>query len=349
MSREPFMPLAVSDFLGSSACAEMTGEQQAIYLLLLAHAWNQKEKGLPSRLDAIAKLTHLDLRKSRRDIVRVLTHFQQVSGRYYHTRVNRDIERVRARSEARRLAAEKRWSKNKKGEDTKQMQSECIAKAMHPSGYGYGYSSSSSSLEGGMQGGISAEPSNLESKGRFPVEPRNGPKNAQNGTFLSSEGHNLTQDPKRTADASYGPLRASTASKGISGSHQKEINAFALPMHPDSVDVESEARRLFDRWREAVNSADPQSSAMPVLRARLTDGWSPKQLELAIERKAIEVHAEAAKGVRYKLKNFFRDPRGEWTELLSDSWTEPVSRSDSTRTHQDPEVYRKFMERHSHD
>ena len=283
MSREPFMPLAVSDFLGSSACAEMTGEQQAIYLLLLAHAWNQKEKGLPARMDAIAKLTHLNLRKSRRDIALVLTQFEQVSGRYYNLRVNRDLERIRTRSEVAKRCAEKRWSKNREEKETEQKQCEGIAKAMHPSGYGYGSSSSSSSLEGGMQGGISAEPS-----------------------------------------------------------------------HPDSVDVESEARRLLELWREIVNSSEPQSSGMPVLRNRLTDGWSPAQLRLVVERKAAEVRAEAATSIRYKLRNFFRDPSGEWTELLSDSWTEPAPRdgepiSDGRMRPKNVQAIKGFLKRHEND
>jgi hypothetical protein len=89
--------------------------------------------------------------------------------------------------------------------------------------------------------------------------------------------------------------------------------------------LDDTARELLELWRESVNPSEPQSSAMPVLRARLSEGVSSVELRLVIERKAAEVRAEGGTTVPYKLKNFLRED-GDWTELLDESWKPPAAR-----------------------
>lgn len=128
MADAPCMPLWVSDFLGSSACSEMTGDQQALYLLMLVHAWNMKERGLPADHKKLRKLLGVTLGLWRRGLGvpakndsgrfleetrNILGNFQEESGRLFHKRVNEELTKVRERSDKARDAINERWRKER--------------------------------------------------------------------------------------------------------------------------------------------------------------------------------------------------------------------------------------------
>ena len=93
-------------------------------------------------------------------------------------------------------------------------------------------------------------------------------------------------------------------------------------------DIEKSTRELVEHWREFVNPSEPVSSAAPILRARLMDEWSAKQLALAMNRKSLEIQAEGNSKVTYKIHNFFGQAGG-WKETLHRDWSEPTKKKES--------------------
>lgn len=129
--------------------------------------------------------------------------------------------------------------------------------------------------------------------------------------------------------------RKGNARVGVGVVHHQKETPRAKPDHPDDVDVDADARRLLELWRREINSTEADSKALPTLRARLVDGWSPAQLRLAIERKAAEVQAEGRQDkLRYKVHNLFRDP--DWVELLSEKWQAPAAGDERPKPAPDP-------------
>lgn len=103
MSGQPFMPLFFGDFLASTA--EWSGEEQALYLLLLGHQWSIGS--LPAEPDLCRRLVRFERRLFSR-CWRVVSHkFVEKDGRL----INETLERHRARSleiqEKRALAGSK--------------------------------------------------------------------------------------------------------------------------------------------------------------------------------------------------------------------------------------------------
>lgn len=92
--KHPVMPLWVSDFLGSGACSEMTGDQQAFYLLMLVHGWNLGERGLPTDQAELRRLLRVSLRLFRSSFAIVSEQFYEQSGRFYHRRIDEEIAKL---------------------------------------------------------------------------------------------------------------------------------------------------------------------------------------------------------------------------------------------------------------
>ena len=103
MSGQPFMPLFFGDFLASTA--EWSGEEQALYLLLLGHQWSIGS--LPADPDLCRRLVRFERRLFSRCWQVVSRKFVEKDGRL----VNETLERHRARSleiqEKRALAGSK--------------------------------------------------------------------------------------------------------------------------------------------------------------------------------------------------------------------------------------------------
>lgn len=105
------MPLWVGDFLSSASCAELSGEEQALYLLLLVHCWNMGECGLPTNRRELKRLAKLELRMSYARVTKVLRMFYVRDTRYFHARIDDELLKVRERSKKASLSAKARWEK----------------------------------------------------------------------------------------------------------------------------------------------------------------------------------------------------------------------------------------------
>ena len=107
MSAQPYMPLYFGDFLASTA--EWTGEEQALYLILLGHQWSLGS--LPNDPEKVRRLSRWEKRAFTAAWETVQSKFVERDGRL----VNERLEEHRARSEEigrkRADAAAKRWSK----------------------------------------------------------------------------------------------------------------------------------------------------------------------------------------------------------------------------------------------
>lgn len=109
MADAPCMPLWVSDFFGSAACSEMDGDQQAFYLLMLAHSWNMKERGLPTDQTQLRRLLGVSLRLFRISFTNVSRQFYVKSTRMFHARVDEELAKVREKSKKASASASSRW------------------------------------------------------------------------------------------------------------------------------------------------------------------------------------------------------------------------------------------------
>jgi uncharacterized protein YdaU (DUF1376 family) len=86
--REPFLPLFVGDFLGSTG--EWSGESQALYLLLLAHQWTVGS--LPSDTDKLARLVRWERRIFLKHWETVKVKFPERDGRLLNQRLEEHRE-----------------------------------------------------------------------------------------------------------------------------------------------------------------------------------------------------------------------------------------------------------------
>jgi uncharacterized protein YdaU (DUF1376 family) len=96
--REPFLPLFVGDFLASTG--EWSGEEQALYLLLLAHQW--AVGSLPVEQDKLVRLSRWERRAFARCWGVVSGKFTERDGRLYNERLeeHRDHAQEVARKRA---------------------------------------------------------------------------------------------------------------------------------------------------------------------------------------------------------------------------------------------------------
>lgn len=81
--REPFLPLFVGDFI--AATGEWSGQEQGLYLLLLAHQW--AVGSLPADADRLAQLARWDRKSFMRCWPVVSVKFEEREGRLYNQRL----------------------------------------------------------------------------------------------------------------------------------------------------------------------------------------------------------------------------------------------------------------------
>lgn len=130
MSKQPFLPLFVGDFL--AATFTWSGEEQALYLLLLAYQWGSGP--LPNDARRLARAVRYDERTFRK-------LWPTVSGKFIETEgglLNPRLEQHRAKADAiaeknrtsGRAGADARWRLN--GERHESANGESIASATDP-------------------------------------------------------------------------------------------------------------------------------------------------------------------------------------------------------------------------
>jgi uncharacterized protein YdaU (DUF1376 family) len=124
--REPFLPLFVGDFLGSTG--EWSGEEQSLYLLLLAHQW--AVGSLPVEADKLARLCRWDRRAFLKCWDTVKAKFTERDGRLFNQRLEEHrehaLEVARKRSEIGSKGGSKRAA------NAKQLLSKCQPIAQPP-------------------------------------------------------------------------------------------------------------------------------------------------------------------------------------------------------------------------
>ncbi len=103
------MPLWVGDFLSSASCAELSGEEQALYLLLLVHCWNMGERGLPADTRDLARLVRYNFRTFSTHFQHLFDTFYVRDKRLFHTRVDEELAKVKEKSKKASASASIRW------------------------------------------------------------------------------------------------------------------------------------------------------------------------------------------------------------------------------------------------
>lgn len=98
--REPYLPLFVGDFL--AATAEWSGEERALYLLLLAHAWSIGS--LPTDTAKLARLCCWNPKSFDKLWPTVQTKFTEREGRLYNNRLEEHREHSREIGKRRAIA-----------------------------------------------------------------------------------------------------------------------------------------------------------------------------------------------------------------------------------------------------
>ncbi len=128
--REPFLPLFVGDFLGSTG--EWSGEAQSLYLLLLAHQW--AVGSLPVETEKLARLSRWDRRAFLKCWETVKVKFVERDGRLYNQRLEEHREHAASihskRTGAGKAGAEARWPKTGKTVGTTRSERLSAARAL---------------------------------------------------------------------------------------------------------------------------------------------------------------------------------------------------------------------------
>lgn len=117
--REPFLPLFVGDFLASTG--EWSGEQQGLYLVLLAHQW--AVGSLPTEIDKLIRLTRWERRAFVKAWEVVGEKFTVTDGRYFNQRLEEHRQHAVEIAGRRAIAGAKGGSK--RAANAKQMPSNC--------------------------------------------------------------------------------------------------------------------------------------------------------------------------------------------------------------------------------
>ena len=109
MAKQPFLPLFFGDFLASTA--EWSGEERALYLLILGHAW--AANSVPADPERLRRLLGYDKGTFSSAWPQVSTKFVEHEGRLYNERLEahrmKSEELAEKRSKVGRKGAEKRW------------------------------------------------------------------------------------------------------------------------------------------------------------------------------------------------------------------------------------------------
>lgn len=106
------MPLFVGDYLGDTT--HLTQGQHGAYLLLIMHYWQRES--LPSNQEQCYCIAHAMDEQTRCNADAVLRHFFRKEGdRYWHKRIDIQLEKAKSSYERRASAANSRWKKEKEG------------------------------------------------------------------------------------------------------------------------------------------------------------------------------------------------------------------------------------------
>lgn len=123
MSKQPFMPLFFGDFLASTA--EWSGEERALYLLMLSFQWSMGS--LPTDIKRLAKLVDYERRVFEEHWPQVSKKFVEEDGRLYNLRLETHREKSRQIGELR--ASQGRNGGIKSGE-TRRRKAEAMASGL---------------------------------------------------------------------------------------------------------------------------------------------------------------------------------------------------------------------------
>lgn len=110
--QQPFLPLFFGDFLASTS--EWSGEEQALYVLLLGHSWALGS--LPPDPAKVCRVARWNRKLFDKCWDQVKTKFEERDGRLYNDRLEqhraKSLALAEKNSEAGKRGAEKRWREN---------------------------------------------------------------------------------------------------------------------------------------------------------------------------------------------------------------------------------------------
>lgn len=95
MAALPYMQLYIAEYLADTA--HLSGEQHGPYLLLIMNYW-QRGKALPDDDGQFANITKLPLKKWRLMRGVIAEFFIQLDGHWFHKRIERDLDKIAAKS-----------------------------------------------------------------------------------------------------------------------------------------------------------------------------------------------------------------------------------------------------------
>ena len=95
MAAIPFMPLYVADYLADAA--HLSTLEHGAYLLLIMTYW-QRGEALPDDDKKLARITRLEPRTWAKIKPSICDFFEVSDGKYVHSRVERELSNVRAKS-----------------------------------------------------------------------------------------------------------------------------------------------------------------------------------------------------------------------------------------------------------
>lgn len=181
MSKQPFLPLFFGDFLASTA--EWTGEEQALYLLLLGHQWSLGS--LPTDVSKLARLARWDRKGFDRCWSQVSEKFVERDGRL----INERLEQHRTRASE---IAGKRAAAGRRGAEATNSKTSASAEILprHP---------------------IQSNP-----REKIPVET-SAPDSCVSANLARANGHTHARNPELETDARQRFLRLQAAYPKFAG------------------------------------------------------------------------------------------------------------------------------------
>jgi uncharacterized protein YdaU (DUF1376 family) len=115
-TRHPYMPLYVLDY--DADTKHLTAEEDGVYGRLLRAMWHAGGR-LPGDEKTLANIARLPRWRWRKLAPTIIAFFTQVDGDLEHKRINKELKRIAAVSEARSKAAKAKRSKNPVASRTK--------------------------------------------------------------------------------------------------------------------------------------------------------------------------------------------------------------------------------------
>lgn len=116
MASIPYMPLYIADYLVDTV--HLTTLEHGAYLLLIMHYW-QTGKPLPNDDEFLMKIVRIHGNSWRKVKENILNMFVMHGNFLYHKRIEIELAKYRAKSDAARAAINSRWSKNSEKSESK--------------------------------------------------------------------------------------------------------------------------------------------------------------------------------------------------------------------------------------